>query len=416
MKYNAAVLKKISLKNIYTWSICLIVFLIPSNLFLKLFPGSAYVNGLLVDYLIPKLYLSDIPIIILLVLWLIEVIKNKKKITLKSSKLYLSSIIITLLIIRQIFTPHPLASIWFLLKLIEVGLLAWFLSLNKKLLKKPIINLTVICTIWFQSLLALWQFFTQRSLLTYAFLGETNFSNSVGLAKDIWWNTGRVLPYGTTAHPNILGGVLAIFSLGLIKFLFITKIRWLKILISATILLAIAIIILTQSISAILTLIIGIIFITRKKIDLAVLSLYGAIFFILTPILINSASSNFKNNDSLVRRSYLQTAAVNMSLNNSILGSGLNQFTARVEEYSNTKEIVRFVQPVHHIGLLWLAETGILGILFIWLLGKRLSIKKIILPLIILLPIATLDHYLLTQQTGLILLVFTSVTFSKKLQ
>jgi O-antigen ligase len=414
VKYNAGVLKKKPLSKIYTFLICSIVFLIPSNLFLRLNTSSAYVNGLLVDYLIPKLYLSDIFILILLLLWLIKVINNKKKLVLKSSQLYPLSILVSLIVVRQIFTPYPLAAAWYLFKLIEIGLLVWFLSTHKKLLKKSIIYFTLIFTILFQSSLALWQFLTQRSLLGFTFFGEPNLSNSIGLVKDIWWNTGRVLPYATTAHPNILGGVLAIFNLTLIKLVLSTEKKWLKVLTSLTIILATLVIVLTQSISAILTLIIGSILITRKKIDFTMSLFCGTIFFILTPLLIGLAAAHLKNDDSLTRRAYLQTAALNITLDKPILGSGLNQFTARVEEYSDNQEIVRFVQPVHHVGLLWLTETGLLGILLIWALNKKLRIKKIVLPLLILLPIATLDHYLLTQQTGLLLFIFATLFVSDR--
>ena len=414
MKYNTSVLKKNFLDKVYILLICSIIFLIPSNLFLKLNTSSAYVNGLLVDYLIPKLYLSDIFILILLLLWLIKIIINKKKIIFKTSYFYLPSILASLIIVRQIFTPYPWAAAWYLFRLIEIGLLAYFLSTHKKIFQKSAIYLTIIFTSLFQSGLALWQFLTQQSLLGFNFFGEPNLSSSIGLTKDMWWKTGRILPYATTAHPNILGGVLAIFSLALINLVLITEKKWFKILASLTVFLTISVIILTQSISAILTLIIGLILITRKKIDDTMCIFCGTIFFIFTPILIGLAANHLKNDDSLTRRAYLQTAATNIILDNPILGCGFNQFTSRVEKYSDAKEIVRFVQPVHHVGLLWIAETGVLGILLIWILSKRLKINQLVLPLIILLPIATLDHYLLTQQTGLLLVVFTLLQVKQK--
>ena len=155
VKYNVGVLKQFSFYKTYAFLVCLIIFLIPTNLFFKINPSSAYVNGLLVDYLIPKLYISDIPIILLLSLWSIEVIKNKQKIITRTSSLFLPSILISLIIIRQIFTPYPLAAAWYLLKLTEVGLLIWFLITHKKILQKSSIYLTTIFTILFQSSLSL---------------------------------------------------------------------------------------------------------------------------------------------------------------------------------------------------------------------------------------------------------------------
>jgi len=401
VKYNINVLKQVSFNKIYIYLISLIIFLIPSNLFFKINYSSAYVNGLLVDYLIPKFYVSDIPILLLLLLWLIKVIKNKQKVITEASNLFFPSILISLIIVRQIFVSYPLASIWYLLQLIEIGFLGWFLTTHKKLLQKTLVHHAILITIWFQSILAIWQFALQKSFLNYSFLGETNLSNSIGLAKDMWWHTGRVLPYSTTAHPNILGGILAIFSL-----LLIAQQKRNKILTTITVLLAIVIIVITQSISAGVTLFVGLILITKKQINLKSLTIIGALLFVITPILINLTSKKLNQFYSLTRRSYLQNASIDMFLNNPIAGVGLNQFTSEVEKYSDTPEIVRFVQPVHHIGLLWLTETGVLGILFIWSLRKKINIKKIILPLLILLPIAVLDHYLLTQQSGLLLATF----------
>jgi hypothetical protein len=86
-----------------------------------------------------------------------------------------------------------------------------------------------------------------------------------------------------------------------------------------------------------------------------------------------------------------------------LVGVGLNQFTSRVEQYTQIREVVRFVQPVHHLGLLWLAETGLLGLMFLLWVLLEIKNKKLILPILILLPIAVLDHYLLTQNQGLLL-------------
>lgn len=50
----------------------LLVFLVPTNLFLKFLVDRAYVGGILVDYLLPKLYLSDIFVFLLIISWCIE--------------------------------------------------------------------------------------------------------------------------------------------------------------------------------------------------------------------------------------------------------------------------------------------------------------------------------------------------------
>lgn len=394
MKYNIKVLLLL---------LSAIIFLVPSNLFIKIAVDQAYVNGLLVDYLIPKFYLSDIFIIILLLLWLIKVIKNKTQVSFKKEN-WAIYFLLPIFIVRQLLTPYPLAAVWYVLKIAEFILLFLFLNKHQPLLKKPLIYYTIVSTIIFQSSLAIWQFLTQKTFLGFKFFGEPNLANSIGLTKDMWWHTGRVLPYATTPHPNILGGILAIFSL------FLMTNNQNKILTSFCVSLALIIIVLTQSISALSMLIMGLLLLAlkpdyqqvtnfKKKMTIGLI----VIFFIM-PVLINLASK-LSTADSLNRRDYLQNAALEMLRENLIFGVGLNQFAARVEEYSSSKEVVRFVQPVHHVGMLWVAETGLLGIILLLIISKKTNWGKATLPLLILLPIISLDHYLLTQQSGMLLFV-----------
>lgn len=394
MKYNIKVLLLL---------LSAIIFLVPSNLFIKIAVDQAYVNGLLVDYLIPKFYLSDIFIIILLLLWLIKVIKNKTQVSFKKEN-WAIYFLLPIFIVRQLLTPYPLAAVWYVLKIAELSLLFLFLNKHQPLLKKPLIYFTIVSTIIFQSSLAIWQFLTQKTFLGFRFFGEPNLANSIGLTKDMWWHTGRVLPYATTPHPNILGGILAIFSL------FLITNNQNKILTSFCVSLALIIIVLTQSISALSILISGLLLLAlkphyqqvanfKKKMTIGLI-----VMFFIMPVLINLASK-LSTADSLARRDYLQNAALEMLRENLIFGVGLNQFAARVEEYSSSKEVVRFVQPVHHVGMLWVAETGLLGIILLLIIGKKINWGKATLPLLILLPIISLDHYLLTQQSGMLLFV-----------
>ena len=297
---------------------------------------------------------------------------KKTKIKFSKPTSLIPSIIISIFIIRQIFTPYPLASAWYLCKMIELSLLTLFLIDHRRLFSLNSFKWTVVLTLIFQSSLSWWQFITQRSLYGFILLGEPNLSHSIGLAKDLWWQTGRVLPYGTTAHPNILGGTIVVLSLLLIRVKQSLLSQSEKNTVNLVIIISCITLVLTQSISALLSFIIGILILTMPKIDLSSCKFGGGLFIILIPLLISFAASKLSYDDSLTRRSYLQTAAVKMTINHPLAGVGLNQFTARVEEYSPTKEIVRFVQPVHHIGLLFLAETGILGIMILGIM-MRLS-------------------------------------------
>jgi hypothetical protein len=99
-----------------------------------------------------------------------------------------------------------------------------------------------------------------------------------------------------------------------------------------------------------------------------------------------------------------------------------------LEKHGTNREVVRFVQPAHHVGLLLWAEVGSLGLLLLllfilykiffcfaeqnhWLLLILARHHKSGIILLehfflcsILTPNAVWDHYLISQQVGLLLL------------
>ncbi len=408
----------------YEWLIALLIFFVPSNLFLKLFEQSGYVHGLLVDYLIPKLYVSDLVIFALLGLWVWEFVQTKKQrirflnwFTVNRTRIIIGGILIGIFLTRQFLTAFPLASVWYLIKLLEMCLLAVFLFHHQSLLLFPLFKRALVITLAFQSVLALLQWQTQHSLVGYYFFGESNLSNYIGLAKGVFNGVEKTLPYGTTAHPNILGGVLAIYLLLLLP---IKKMWWKEypVLTGLFLLLVGMALFLTQSLTAWATLGIGLLLLKNKKnVHLKNRRMLGSVVIgvlLATPVLVNIIATNHSNFTSITRRANLNQAAVEMLTANPLFGVGLNNFTARVEEYGNFQEVVRFVQPVHHVGLLWLSETGLLGLLLIGVSAYLISIKSwkaLFLPIIILLPTLSLDHYALTQQSGLLVMVFLFVVY-----
>lgn len=403
-----------NLENIYANLVAILLFLVPSNLFLKFSVSSGYVSGLLVDYLLPKLYLSDLIIFGLFLLWAGENIFSKTKIQLpkiRSNWLVLS--LLLAILVKQFSVLYPLAAGWYVLKMIEFVGLFFFLSSHRKIFSSFKIQISLIATIIFQSLVAFWQWFTQASLFSWKFLGEPNLSHSIGLNKDVFFQTGRVLPYGTTAHPNILAGILAVFIFLLLHSHKKYDFNWLKYLSFLSIILGCITILLTQSVSGVIALLLGVVFpyrkINFKKMKLS--KIFWGIF-LLTPVFIKVGAHYF-DSPSFLRRDFLQTAAVRMIKTHPLTGVGLNQFTAKVEYFSSNPEIVRFVQPVHHLGLLWIAETGLLGgILLVVLLRKNKHAFAQFMPImIILLPIMVLDHYLLTQQSGVLMGVIALIFY-----
>ena len=105
--------------------------------------------------------------------------------------------------------------------------------------------------------------------------------------------------------------------------------------------------------------------------------------------------------ESVVVRQQLNAAAFTLWQQSPLVGIGLGNFLVQLPEVLPSRQIY-FLQPVHNIYLLVLAETGIIGCVAFLLLVKR-SIKKFNVSLIALLLLGLVDHYPLTLQQGQLL-------------
>ncbi len=463
--------------------ICSVIFLTPSNLFLTLSESSAYVHGLRVDYLIPKLYASDLPILLLIVIWVIEEVwrgKNRE-VRLPSKKTNLLLICLAALVTRQIWSPTPVVSIWYFAKVLTLYLFGYLSLYHKQVFKPKLLKWAVVITMLFQSSLGILQYQLQRSVFpSYSYLGETRLDASVGIQLAQIDDTYRISPYGTTPHPNILGGVLVIY---LLVFYLLTQqddstVKLSRADDSDNLLvtirnllvwsLSLITLYLTQSISAWISLGFAIVFIffwkvflnhiKRKYLQLILyltLHLY-LLVHLLSPNVLKLIHSltigNFLDQTSFSKRIFFNEVAWKMFLSNPTFGVGLNSFTAKIEDFSSSMSIIwpdaiRFLQPAHHVGLLLLAETGVLGILTLITgtvvmsdaitkafqkdslrhnkieledsnlhqvksdnLGSEINSSRSlnfhrVLFLLVFLPLISLDHYILTQQIGLLILL-----------
>lgn len=389
--------------------LALFIFVVPSNLFYRLDNSWAYINGLLVDYLIPKIYLTDLLMIAIIMISIVMYGLPKIKLPNKLTIFGLAGAVLIVTIIgRQFLSLVPQVSIFFLGKLILVSAFGWWLWHHRQLLKQPLVTAALFVTILFQAGLGLYQFYQQQSLVGYYLLGEPSLTYQVGLATGTWAGAELIQPYATTAHPNILAGVVVIYWL-LIAIGSKPK-HWSELLVvSATGVLIVWTIILTQSWSAALALALGLLSIWSKKASW-VIGL-GVLSFVTVPIGLWVASHQLES-PSIIRRVQLTDAGLRMFHRFPLVGTGFNMYTTWLEIVSRSPELVRFVQPAHHVGILWLAETGLAGVaLIIWAgawLKQHLSHNSWLLLLTkvaILLPIAGLDHYLFSLQTGWLLVL-----------
>lgn len=400
---------------------------LPLNLFIKWQVNTAYVHGLLIDYLIPKFYLFEI-FAIFFAAWVIkdnppQWLKNwhsaswwQHHLTTPNWRLWLLASLGLAFIIRQFFTAYPWASGSMLFHLLVAGVSTWAIARQRSSIegKFPHFFTTVFWLMLIgESCLAYLQFSLQHAIFPYWVLGESNLQTYAGISHAWFFGQERILAYGSTAHPNILAGLIVILSI------FIWEIQaqrrrmrpiQLNHLTTAANYLLLAnclgILLLTQSVSASLALLLygcyRIYQALRRHwlLNFFLPTVFIGILLFIPVILLDLSSKSSLNNDSINRRVVLNQAAFAMMEQNTWVGVGLNNFTGQLEKYQFSHEVLRFVQPVHHLVLLFLAETGLLGIAFLLLLCqpfvKNFAWEKV-LPL---LGIMALDHYLASQAMG----------------
>ncbi len=385
------------LSKLYSWLLTGAILLAPLNLFLRWLENQAYLNGIFSDYLIAKIWLAEIPIFLIIVIWLFDVIKKQPTIFFKN-KLFI--FLLLAIFIRQFFTSNDLLAIISFFRFLQLGLLLLFLKNNFDQLNKNLLYLAFGMSFLGQILLANGQFFLQSNLFDYHYFGETNLTNSLNIAK-VNFKTSQVInPYGSTAHPNILAGFLVITAIILLKKLELNKktsiyLGWLLIIMTSWTLF------LTQAYSAIASFSIFLILQTFKQLQKQLSLNWLILSVIIIPIILSWF--NQTNELSINRRVFLNQQAINIWLSHFFWGTGLNNFLYYLK--TNTNEVIRFVQPVHHSLLLWLAEVGLIGASLIVCLKDELKKINVLTTLFIILPIIVLDHYLLTQWLGGWLLV-----------
>ena len=384
----------------------LILFLLPTNL-AKHFPlSSSYVSGILVDYLIPTVYLTDILIISLLAIWLLSGYKKPKQLAL-----------LILLLPSVIFAHSLIPAAYKFLKILEFSLFGLWIYQHKKLIELDKVIKALSAAVLFQSLLAIGQWLRQGSLFGYWFFGEQPYNAaSAGIDKIIWFDGSlKIPPLGTFPHPNVLAGFLVI-SLTLILYQLLKGpfLRskagpyWITFYLSSTFL-GLITLFLTFSLSAWLAFLLitvpSLLLLIYPKIKALMIS-SGLILIVLS---LSLRFSFLAPESSFSRRSQLNKISWQMFLNHPLSGIGLNNFTVSMEKYGYVTATTRFLQPVHNIYLLILSETGLIGLAgFIYLLykGRTLFTDKVRpchLALLILFFLGLFDHWPFTLQQGLLL-------------
>ena len=410
-------------REFYSLVVALFIFLIPSNWFLKWIGPFAYSNQVLIDYAIPKLYLTDL-FLFFGGIWGVHILSQ----SLQKSKrtTYVISAILSGFFLIQLYASHAhpatvAMSVRFLFLILSVH----FFIHQKSQIYFLWIRRALVIAVFFQTLLATSQFFIHRELFGYWFFGEPILNTSLSTIAKTEGEI-RPLPYGTFPHPNVLAGfgVWSYVMIWLISKRTSSRntVDQFFVLICAGVLCVI-----TQSLSA--TIALGIAFglvEIKRAVSLRnsstgnaihsfwvqyarILSLLVCVVFVAVPLIVNVLARSFSHSASLVRRAQLNSIAYNMISAHPLFGVGLSQFSRVEEQYGTVTASYRFTQPVHHVGLLVLAELGFGGlfliILFYLFAHNMYSVhfEDLFLSGVSFLSILTLDHYFFSLQQGVLM-------------
>jgi len=422
------------LKRLFLVLFYLLVFLIPCNL-AKHWPQNwSYVSGILVDYLIPTLYLTDILILFLLSTWLLETINSKFKaknekqqFKTKNYKIfYLLSALLLFTIYYLLFTKNPWAAFYKLIKLAEFSLFIFWIRHKGIFLNKYHLKITLCLSVIWQSILAIMQWFKQGSVFGYLNFGEQPYSSAtLGIKKISFFGQVKVLPMGTFPHPNVLAGFL-IVSLIIILSTGVGKPK--SVITKLALILGISALVLSFSFPSWLAFLGFIICHYVKAGPLHRGQITGVFVkagplhwrFLLAALIaglmvVLTFVYGLKTIDpaSFWVRIKLVEIAFKMWLFSPLMGVGLNNFIVRLEEFGLIPLNYRFLQPVHNIFLLVLSETGIVGFgvmgYGLWVMVKKILKEKnssLLFAFLSLLFLGLFDHYWLTIQQGLFMLSF----------
>lgn len=433
----------------------MLVFLLPTQLGLHFWPQFSYVRGLRIDYLSPVVYVTDLLIAVLFILWLLErrsaLIGFTKKLQIASRALHsagikktaailfkslsrrpmraLIFIIAFYLLIKSPFSPHPMLALYGLLKFLELVFFGYLIASSIRTKK----HLTIIAVIFsasliIQSLLAVFHYVNQGSLNNiFYFLGERKFNASTpGIANASVNGSLLLRPYATFPHPNVLAGFLLTGIVFIYTFLANRKNLFLMILKYIALTLGSIALMLTLSRVAIAIWILLIIYLvinlirkqkpTRQKIGYLLPAILIIFIFLNVsglPIFPRLMSSSVFEKSVTARQNLAETA-YKAVLTSPLYGIGHYHFLPFRGATALSGEGYNSIQPVHNIFLLVLAENGLIGLflfVYLFILTFRRLIKNknpfkicLMLILIIIAVLGLFDHYWLTIQQGQLLL------------
>ena len=391
------------LKNFIVSSFLILLIFLPFNITFQLpISQSSFINGILVNYLIPTISIVDLFVFLILISMILEGRVNLEKKGFNFLKIFILFSIF--LILQNIFKGSSTTIVNSLRLLLYVFTFYNLKKNSKEILKNNLLFIILIISIisvLFQGIISLLQF-SGGSSVGVSFLGESEVVNGMIGSSFLELNNALYLRgYGTFPHPNVLGGWL-IFNILLGWYLFDNMQKKRD---SAILLMGISslVLILTFSrVSWLVCITIWLAFIIKTFVKSK-----GKIFSFI-PLLFERVSNLFNGGDTSWKdRLNLMKSSFYIIKNNLLFGVGAGNFT---NSMGNTVPItsngILLLQPVHNIFLLMFSElglvgTGLFGTLLYFFFKERKWSLRFVLSLVSIFVIGMFDHYMFSLPQGL---------------
>ena len=407
-------------KNIHKALFYLLVFLIPLNLGKHYVFAWSYVRGLLVDYRVPVIYVTDVILFTVLLLWVLSFNKSlvRRLLSVMNDKgVVLLLFFLFSLILSALGSEDKAVSFYSAGKhFLYAGLFFYVLLNFDTKIDFSILARIFGISVLLVSLLAFAQWYSQGSVFdNYLFFGEQPYMSSTpGIVKESYFGRTVIPPYGTFRHPNVFAGFLAVGLLWLLTTIPESKFSMLAFGIGFIAL------VLTFSTFTWVVFLLGLLALwglkkyggSGRKVIVAVLLASVAVLMAL-PLFLDSPA--FSETRSLSRRASMLLVNYQVIKDNLLFGTGPANTYKYADEW-------RFIQPVHNVPVLIFAESGVFAFLsfsgLICIALKRsLKYPLLFIMFSLILLVSLFDHFFYTiNQTQLLFWLTLGVLFTYNLK
>jgi hypothetical protein len=381
-----------------------LIFILPLNLGKTFLVNFGYIDGVLVDYFMPRVFLQDIVVLLVLLVWLYEISFQKSELLKYPAFFNFLLLFIAGLFFNVLFSTNFYISVVYFMRFVLYLLFLFHLTQESYSLSRilSIFKFHIV----FLFVLSFFQWNLQSSVFdNYLILGEQPYSYStIGVSKQSLFGYTRIPSYGLFRHPNVLAGFVLVLYFFILYFEKNLKKSLLYLYLASLT------IFFTLSLSAFLAFVLGLILFYIKKDIYKFLLFLGLALFALLNIQLLPVFD-----DSFVIRRFLNIAAIENIFTNFFLGTGLNTSILNIDYFSLGLPY-KFFQPVHNIYLLVFSELGVflfgMVLFFIYITLKKTT-EEFFNILLLIMFLGIFDHYFFTiHQTSYLMLLTLGMAFT----